>query len=87
MRTLATRFIARTHTRTHTHKRGPMPPVTYGLVQQDESEADPSATVTLHVSRTADIIDRVTTRVALVVSGIASVFSVLTVVAVVYYTR
>tara|TARA_B100000963_G_scaffold329320_1_gene318548 strand:+ start:295 stop:492 length:198 start_codon:yes stop_codon:yes gene_type:complete len=65
-----------------------MPPVTYGLVQQDESDADPSNnTVTLHVSRTADIIDRVTTRVALVVSGIASVFSVLTVVAVVYYTR
>ena len=66
-----------------------MPPVTYGLVQQDESDADPSNnnnTVTLHVSRTADIIDRVTTRVALVVSGIASVFSVLTVVAVVYYT-
>ena len=64
-----------------------MPPVTYGLVQQEESEADPSGTVTLHVSRTADIIDRVTTRVALVVSVIASVFSVLTVVAVVYYTR
>ena len=65
-----------------------MPPVTYGLVQQDESDADPSnSTVTLHVSRTADIIDRVTTRVALVVSGIASVFSVLTVMAVVYYTR
>ena len=65
-----------------------MPPITYGLVQQDESDADPSSnTVTLHVSRTADIIDRVTTRVALVVSGIASVFSVLTVVAVVYYTR
>ncbi len=65
-----------------------MPPVTYGLVQQDESDADPSSnnTVTLHVSRTADIIDRVTTRVALVVSGIASVFSVMTVVAVVYYT-
>ena len=48
-----------------------MPPVTYGLVQQDESDADPSnnKTVTLHVSRTADIIDRVTTRVALLLSS------------------
>ena len=61
--------------------------VTYGLVQQDEHGEAPSSTVTLHVSRTSDIVDRVTTRVAVVVALVASVFSVLTIMVVVYYTR
>lgn len=61
--------------------------VTYGLVQQDENSEAPASTVTLHVSRTSDIVDRVTTRVAVVVSLVASVFSVLTIMAVVYYSR
>ena len=61
--------------------------VTYGLVQQDE-HADPQpSTVTLHVSRTADIVDRVTVRVALVVASVASVFSILTIAVIVYLNR
>ncbi len=51
-------------------------PVTYGLVQQDES-GDSKATVTLHVSKTSDIVDRVTRRVGMLVAAVAGVFSVL----------
>ena len=61
--------------------------VTYGLVQQDEHTEPQSSTVTLHVSRTADIVDRVTVRVALVVALVASVFSILTISVIVYLNR
>ena len=61
--------------------------VTYGLVQQDEHAAPQPSTVTLHVSRTADIVDRVTVRVALVVASVASVFSILTISVIVYLNR
>lgn len=53
--------------------------VTYGLVQQDDS-SDSSATVTLHVSKTSDIVDRVTRRVAVLVGAVAGVFSAVIVV-------
>tara|TARA_B100000963_G_scaffold328829_1_gene317717 strand:+ start:645 stop:863 length:219 start_codon:yes stop_codon:yes gene_type:complete len=65
----------------------------YGLVQQDDpgtttdTNGNSKNTVTLHLSRTSDIVDRVTTRVALVVALVAGVCSVATIAAILLYSE